>query len=111
MRHKGNLEVSINIDVKKLNDLLPPLSLQILVENAIKHNVISQKRPLLIKLFNENDTLLATNNLQLKDNVNESTKLGLKILSERYKHISELIPEFYIKDKEYVAKLPLLKEE
>ncbi len=41
----------------------------------------------------------------------ESTKIGLNNLTERYKHISDLIPEFYIKNNEYIAEIPLIEEE
>jgi hypothetical protein len=55
--------------------------------------------------------LIVKNNIQLKDNIIESTKIGLNNLTERYKHISETAPEFYIKNNEYIAKIPLLEEE
>ncbi len=111
IRHEGNLEISINIDAQKLNNYVPPLSLQMLVENAIKHNIISEKKPLKITIFNSNNSLIVKNNLQPKVYTNESTKIGLNNLTERYKHISEKAPEFYIKDNEYVAEIPLLKDE
>ena len=111
IRYEGNLEISINIDAQRLNNYIQPLSLQMLVENAIKHNIISEKTPLKIKIFNNNDSLIVRNNLQPKDSINESTKTGLNNLTERYKHISEKAPEFYVKDNEYVAEIPLLEEE
>ena len=111
IRHKGNLEISINIDAQKLNNYIPPLSLQMLVENAIKHNIVSDKKPLKINIFNNNNCLIVKNNIQLKDSTIESTKIGLNNLTERYKHISEKAPRFYIKDNEYVAEIPLLEEE
>ncbi|MEA3476926.1 MAG: histidine kinase, partial [Bacteroidota bacterium] len=111
IRYEGNLEILINIDAQELNKYIPPLSLQMLVENAIKHNTISEKKPLKIKIFNNNNSLIVKNNLQSKDSINESTKIGLINLTERYQHISEKAPEFYIKDNEYVAEIPLLEEE
>ena len=111
IRHEGNLEISINIDAQKLNKFIPPLSLQMLVENAIKHNIISEKKPLKIKIFNNSNSLIIKNKLQSKNSINESTKIGLNNLTERYKHISEKAPEFYIKDNEYVAEIPLLNDE
>ena len=111
IRHEGNLEILINIDAQELNNYIPPLSLQLLVENAIKHNVISEKKPLKIDIFNNNDSLIVKNNLQPKDCINESTKIGLNNLTERYKHISTKTPEFYIKNNEYVAEIPLLNDE
>jgi len=111
IRHEGNLEISIEIDAKKLNNYIPPLSLQMLVENAIKHNIISDKMPLKISITDKNNYLVIKNNIQLKDNMIESTKIGLNNLTERYKHISDSIPEFYIKNNEYIAEIPLLEEE
>ncbi|MCK4663191.1 MAG: histidine kinase [Bacteroidales bacterium] len=111
IRHGENLEISINIDAEKLNYYIPPLSLQMLVENAIKHNIISEKKPLKIQIFNNNNFLIIKNNLQQKETINESTNIGLNNLTERYKHISEIIPNFYINDNEYIAEIPLLNDE
>ena len=111
IRHEGNLEIKIEIDAKKLNNYIPPLSLQMLVENAIKHNIVSEKNPLKISITDKNNCLIVKNNIQLKDNMIESTKIGLNNLTERYKHISDSTPEFYIKDNEYIAEIPLLEEE
>ena len=111
IRHEGNLKISINIDANKLNNFIPPLSLQMLVENALKHNIVSEKRPLKIIVFNNDNSLIVKNNLQAKSSGNESTKIGLNNLTERYKHISEKAPEFYIKDNEYVAEILLLNDE
>ena len=111
IRHEGNLEIKIEIDAKKLNNYIPPLSLQMLVENAIKHNIVSEKNPLKISITDKNNYLIVKNNIQLKDNMVESTKIGLKNLTERYKHISDSTPEFYIKNNEYIAEIPLLEEE
>ena len=71
----------------------------------------SRKKPLKIEVFNNNNFLIIKNNLQLKDSINESTKIGLNNLIERYKHISEKAPKFYINDNEYIAEIPLLEEE
>jgi two-component system, LytTR family, sensor kinase len=111
IRHEGNLEILINIDAKKLNNYIPPLSLQMLVENAIKHNIVSEKNPLKISITDKNNCLIVKNNIQLKENLIESTKIGLNNLTERYKHISDSIPKFYVKNNEYIAEIPLLKED
>ena len=111
IRYEGNLEISIDIDAQKLNTYIPPLSLQMLVENAIKHNVVSDKMPLKIHIYINEEYLYVKNNLQLKTDIPESTKIGLNNLTKRYKHISERIPDFYIKDNEYIARIPILKEE
>jgi LytS/YehU family sensor histidine kinase len=111
IRHEGNLEISINIDAQKLNNYIPPLSLQMLVENAIKHNIVSGKMPLKIHIYINEEYLYVKNNLQLKTDIPESTKIGLNNLTKRYKHISERIPDFYIRDNEYIARIPIINEE
>jgi len=111
IRYEGNLEISINIAAQKLNTYIPPLSLQMLVENAIKHNIVSEKMPLKISIYINEEYLYVKNNLQLKTEMPESTKIGLANLTKRYEHISERIPDFYIKDNEYIARIPIIKEE
>ena len=111
IRHEGNLTITVNVDAVKLNDFIPPLSLQTLVENAIKHNIISEKMPLKISITNNNDFVIVKNNLQIKESMNESTKIGLKNLTLRYEHVSEIAPKFYILLDENIAEIPLLKDE
>ena len=65
-----------------------PLSLQLLMENAIKHNIVSAEKPLKIKVFAENGHLLVSNNLQIKNQQIESTGIGLDNIRNRYKLFS-----------------------
>jgi sensor histidine kinase YesM len=60
---------------------LPLLSLRLLIENAVKHNIISERRPLLITVENHGTTLIVRNNLQKKASIVESTKIDYKISS------------------------------
>lgn len=85
-----------------------PMSLQVLIENAVKHNALSPSKPLKIKLSNDGDSLIVSNNLIARKSVDHSTGIGLKNLDKKYmlvtgKHIN------IIKDQDYfVVKLPLL---
>ncbi len=88
-RFENNLEVNINIPPEKLQNKIVPLSLQILMENAIKHNIVSSGKPLQIDVFTENGSLVVSNNLQMKNQINESTGIGLDNIRNRYKLISE----------------------
>jgi two-component system, LytTR family, sensor kinase len=88
-RFDKNLSIDVDIPSTKMNLKIVPLSLQILMENAIKHNIVSEEKPLSIKLFAENGNLVITNNLQIKNQINESTGIGLENIRNRYKLISE----------------------
>lgn len=111
MRFDSNLITHISIDSEYLNDYLPPFSLQMVIENAIKHNIITIESPLTIEIFAKNDFLIVTNNLQPRQITEDSTKTGVKNITSRYKYISALEPTFEIVDTLFYVKLPLIKEE
>lgn len=65
--------------------LIAPLVLQMLVENAIKHNIIADEQPLTIRVYRENEMLMVENNLQKKSiPSDESTGAGLENIKKRY---------------------------
>ena len=87
-RFGSNLEVVIEVSEEYNQDLIAPLSLQILFENAIKHNTISKEKPLHILLTVSKDRkLIVENNLQLRSEAIKSTKIGLENIRKRYKFI------------------------
>ncbi len=88
-RFGNNLNVKIDIPCEKLDKKIVPLSLQLLMENAIKHNIVSESRPLQIFLFTENGSLVMDNNLQLKKQISESTGIGLDNIRNRYKLLGD----------------------
>lgn len=102
-------EMNIASEAKELQ--LPPGSLQVLVENAIKHNGSTRKKPLLIEIFSEKDLLVVKNNLQPRLEQVQSTNTGLKNLKSRYSFLSDEKPEFTKTGTHFIAKLPLLKVE
>jgi len=110
IRYGESLTFSVNIYANLLPWLLPPLSLQVLLENAIKHNIVNESNPLKIEILNENTSLIVRNNIQPKISGN-STGLGLKNLVKRYALISNLEPTFTVVNNLYVAKLPLINTE
>lgn len=110
MRFDSNLVININVDSNSLNDYLPPFSLQMVIENAIKHNTITSESPLIIEVKTTQDFLVVTNNLQCRLVTEDSTKTGVKNITSRYRYISELEPSFEVKNNLFYVKLPLIKE-
>lgn len=95
---------------KKLikSTFVPPSSLQLLIENAVKHNKFSANNPLEITLFNDDNYLIVKNKINLRDDVSDSTKLGLDNLVSRFSHFSDSTVEIKTVDSEFIVSLPIL---
>jgi two-component system, LytTR family, sensor kinase len=87
-RFRENLEVEMQVPKENYEQHIAPLSLQILIENAIKHNVISKDKPLKIKVLYQENYLIVQNNLQEKRILEQSTKVGLQNIKNRYQLLS-----------------------
>jgi len=111
IRHGNDLSYTVNLPSALLKWVLPPLSLQVVLENAIKHNIVNESKPLKIEIFSENNHLVVRNNIQPKISAVASTGLGLKNLVKRYGLISEFTPMFQVNTDYYVARLPLIETE
>jgi two-component system, LytTR family, sensor kinase len=111
IRFDNAVDMEINVDASKLDYLVPPLAVQTLLENAFKHNKATADNPLKIKIHNENDWLIVINNLQPKIKGNDSKGVGLNNLNKRYELLGEELPKFSVTEKEYIAKIPLIKPE
>jgi len=109
IRFDKNLVVEITIPDEKKNFLIPPMALQMLIENAIKHNEISIDFPLTIHIGIINNKIEVRNNLQLRSSPEVSCKTGLKNIKERYRFFSEESVEVEETKNEFSVKLPLLK--
>ena len=111
IRFKEALMIKKNVDADKLNDFLPPLTLQLLLENAIKHNIISSSKPFVVEIYNEGDYLVVKNSMQPRKTKEKSFGLGLKNLEKKYDLISDRLPEQTVNDNWFVVRVPLLKSE
>jgi len=111
IRFGENISTDIKIDVEKLDYLMPTMSLQLLVENAIKHNKISSRHPLHIEIYLEKNFIAVKNNLQIREDTKESTGMGLNNLTERLKFLTDVNPEYFISNGSYIGKIPLIKNE
>jgi sensor histidine kinase YesM len=107
-RFDNKVALDIRIDEKIRIDYIPSFSLQLLVENAIKHNIISSKRPLKITIQNLDKKLCVKNNLQKKTSAENSTGIGLNNIISRYKFLSHEIVEIICTEEEFVVKLPII---
>jgi sensor histidine kinase YesM len=108
VRFEQNLIFEINIPEALKTRLLPPVSLQLLIENAIKHNVVSREKPLSIQIYVENDFLIVKNNLQAKLEKESSTGIGLENIRKRYQILSTKQMEVIHSSTHFTIALPLL---
>lgn len=108
MRYEDNLIFDINISEESEHKLLPPISIQLLLENAVKHNEISSKNPLCIKIYSEGEMLIVSNALQPKLTPSRGTGIGLENLSKRYLLLFK--KEISVQEENgcFLVKLPLI---
>lgn len=89
---------------------IPPLTLQILLENAVKHNIISKQKPLYVKLYNEGeDYLIISNNLQRKTTPERSTHYGLQSIVNRFRYLTDRPVIIEDNHQMFTVKIPLIK--
>ena len=103
------LEYSVNISEELLNKQIPPLTLQILLENAVKHNVANEENVLKISIINNGDHLIVSNNLQLISNA-DSTHTGLSNLNKRFFLLKKEGFSYGESKGSFVVTIPLLNE-
>lgn len=110
IRFVDKLNVNLNIPDENRNDQIIPLAMQLLIENAIKHNVMSKSNPLVIDIFiDENNYLNVINNLQERPSQIVSTGVGLKNIVNRYQLLKLAMPVFKKTENQFVAKIQLVK--
>lgn len=110
-RFGEGLKVRIDIPEEYGDRLIVPAALQMLIENAIKHNVVSRSKPLHITLHaNGNNTLEVSNNLQTKQSTEASTEIGLKNIQKRYQVVSDRLVDIRKSDDSFTVTLPLINQ-
>jgi PAS domain S-box-containing protein len=108
IRFMGKIDVEIDISNEASDWLILPLALQLLIENAIKHNAMSKKNPLRIYIYIDDDHFLnVMNNLQERESYIASTGVGLKNIEHRYTLLEMPSPVFLKTEHEFIAKIPL----
>jgi len=84
-RYGDNLSVQSEIRPEHLSSFIPPLTLQLLLENAVKHNVVSASKPLNIRIYSHEEMLVIENALQPRKSPEPSTGMGLQNIRSRYR--------------------------
>ncbi|WP_375587341.1 sensor histidine kinase [Flagellimonas aurea] len=109
VRFKNNINVRFDIPENLLHTRIPPLTLQLLLENAVKHNIVSKAKPLDITINAEDDTITVGNPVQPKLSLETSNGFGLISMEEQYSMLVQ--KKIVIKEEEgkFKVALPLIK--
>jgi sensor histidine kinase YesM len=112
VRFDKNLWLNVQVPKELHHKKIPPLTLQILMENAVKHNVFTKENPLHIRLYQQDGYLYFTNNLQERSVYfpsPDSTGLGLDNVIRRYTHFLDETPTIQKEKEEFRVKIPLIE--
>lgn len=107
-RFTDGFVVRFDIEEEALDKFVIPCALQLLIENATKHNIVSHEQPLVVTIRNEGDTLLVENNLQLRLSRQASTGKGLKNIRDQYLDLSDRTIQIEQTDTHFTVKIPLI---
>lgn len=108
-RLENSIDITINVNGKILESKIPPLTLQLLIENAVKHNIASGSRQLKIEITDSKDNfLVVTNNFQPKRSLQLSTGTGLSNLMQRYRLLFNREISIESNEHSFVVKLPVI---
>jgi LytS/YehU family sensor histidine kinase len=107
IRHEDALHININLP-EATDKFIIPMALQMLLENAIKHNAISVSKPLMVDIWEEEDYVIVKNNLQPKKSEIVSNKIGLNNIKSRYTYLSGKEVMVEKTSENFVVKIPIL---
>lgn len=108
IRFERNIRISADVPRDKLAAFIPPMSLQMLVENAIKHNEATEEHPLKINIGTQGNFLVVSNNLHLRSHKEETSKIGLRNIRDRYRFFTDLEVEVKKENDLFEVKIPIL---
>ena len=108
MRFEDAVKFEIPSSITNENLKIVPLSLQLLLENAVKHNVVSSSKPLTIRIYEQDNYLIIENNINPKQAIGQGTKVGLRNIADRYGLITDKNVIIENNNKIFKVSLPLL---
>lgn len=108
-RYRDRFEIEIAIDESYMEKEVPPLALQLLVENAVKHNEISETNPLHVKIYSKDDAIYVENKIRPRSTLAEGTGNGLLNLGKRYILLGKQEMTISTQNNNFCVKLPFLK--
>jgi hypothetical protein len=107
-RFEAALTITFKIDVHSKDKAIVPVTLQILIENALKHNVVDKDRPLSISIETNDDYLVVSNNLQVRKLVETSNKQGLENLKTLYSFLTDKPVKIESGETNFAVSVPLV---
>lgn len=109
VRHRMSLNIRIDIKLNPTKYVIPTLALQMLLENALKHNYFSNEKPLLITIENDKTSITMTNTLRERRDPEKSTHLGLENIKKRFMFYTSQPLEVNRENDVFSVRLPLLR--
>ncbi|MGB7395721.1 MAG: histidine kinase [Pricia sp.] len=109
-RYRDRFSIKIDIADRHLDQRIPPLALQLLVENAVKHNEISTTHPLHVHIYSKADTIYVENHIQPRSVLKEGTKNGLLNLKKRYVLLLKKEVKVRVENNIFAVELPLARQ-
>jgi len=111
MRFEDSLVFDIPEQASNPESKVVPLSLQLLLENAVKHNIVTESKPLHIKIYESNGNLIVENNLQIKQVVKKSSGVGLNNIKQRYQLLSNKSVSIAESKTSFKVAIPMLTKQ
>ena len=111
MRFEDSIIFEIPDKASNPESKVVPLSLQLLLENAVKHNMVTSSKPLHIKIYEDGNHLVVMNNLQPKQIVKKSSGVGLENIKQRYQLLTERKVYINQREKDFAVAIPMLTKQ
>ena len=108
LRFENKLKIDVRIDENLLDQKIAPLTLQLLIENAVKHNIASDSKPLSVDIYNDADHIIVENPLHPKTVKEKGNNMGLRNISSRYNALCGNEVGIYNTYGAFTVKIPII---